>query len=81
MLNTFLNYISQSWNEWLNSERQEKIISFQVLTFLVILALIYFLYNKHIETIFELNNFIEQGQELKKAERFSASNSESKKDQ
>jgi len=68
MLNTFLNYISQSWNEWLNSERQEKIISFQVVTFFVILALIYFLYNKHKETIFELNNFIEQGQELKKDE-------------
>ena len=64
MIAAFLDYISQVWNDYVNSERQEKIISVQIVLICTLFVLIYLCYHKHKTSIFELNNFIEQGQNL-----------------
>ena len=57
-----INFISEQVNDWLNAERQEKIVSFQILLAGVIFLIILIAWNKHKQSIFQLKDFIEQGQ-------------------
>jgi hypothetical protein len=66
MFQSYINFLIEASKNWLNSERQDKIISFQIFLILILFIFIYFFYHKHKDNIFELQNFIEKGQEMKR---------------
>ena len=63
MLQNWINILYESINSWIHSERQDKIISVQFFLIVLIFLTINLCYKRHKESIFNLKNFIEEGQQ------------------
>ena len=57
-----MNFLTEQVNDWINADRQEKIVSFQILLAGIIFLIIIYAWNTHKQAIFQLKDFIEQGQ-------------------
>ena len=57
-----VQFLSEQVNDWINADRQEKIVSFQILLAGIIFLIIIYAWNTHKQAIFQLKDFIEQGQ-------------------
>lgn len=57
-----VNFLTEQVNDWINADRQEKIVSFQILLAGIIFLIIIYAWNTHKQAIFQLKDFIEQGQ-------------------
>jgi len=57
-----VNFLTEQVNDWINADRQEKIVSFQILLAVIIFLIIIWAWNTHKQAIFQLKDFIEQGQ-------------------
>ena len=57
-----VQFLTDQINDWINADRQEKIVSFQILLAGIIFLIIIYAWNTHKQAIFQLKDFIEQGQ-------------------
>jgi hypothetical protein len=57
-----VDFLTEQVNDWINADRQEKIVSFQILLAGIIFLIIIWAWNTHKQAIFQLKDFIEQGQ-------------------